>query len=321
MRFQNDPDFISSSYTADKYKDIKNAFHALALDERRAPFSPTLWTLPKHQKSTNLIQCWFPGVHINIGGGSDDGIKDRKGDLESMANTTFAWMVDRIQQYSNLEFDPLALHAIMRRYAHSLQELIKNAPEDVSGGEGKVHRGWGVGPIIDSFSGSQKLAGSAIRTPCQYAKAPNTLKTNEFIHPVVGHATDPALKTGYKPKALVDYERKAKGTNEGFEYVLRKDASASSWLWNYAFGKATKSPDGEQPTISIPEFKIPASPAPQKQSMERWLILRADRVGDDTQAGELQEVKSTSVRPTPARDFLRQLDKQHGIVGDYGEGQ
>lgn len=30
-----------------------------------------------------LKQVWFPGVHINSGGGSDDCIKDMKGDLES----------------------------------------------------------------------------------------------------------------------------------------------------------------------------------------------------------------------------------------------
>lgn len=29
-----------------------------------------------------LKQVWFPGVHINCGGGSDDCIKDMKGDLE-----------------------------------------------------------------------------------------------------------------------------------------------------------------------------------------------------------------------------------------------
>lgn len=73
--------------------EIENAFQALALDERRAPFSPTLWNIPSDNKKTNLIQCWFPGIHVNIGGGSDDGLKRTpKGDLESMANTTFAWM-------------------------------------------------------------------------------------------------------------------------------------------------------------------------------------------------------------------------------------
>lgn len=32
-----------------------------------------------------LKQVWFPGVHINCGGGSDDCITDMKGDLDSMS--------------------------------------------------------------------------------------------------------------------------------------------------------------------------------------------------------------------------------------------
>jgi hypothetical protein len=31
---------------------------------------------------SELLQVWFPGMHINIGGGSDDLLKDRKGDFE-----------------------------------------------------------------------------------------------------------------------------------------------------------------------------------------------------------------------------------------------
>lgn len=57
---------------------------------------------------TNLCQCWFPGVHINIGGGSDETLKEEKkseGDLESMANITFAWMVDRVREVSLLDFE------------------------------------------------------------------------------------------------------------------------------------------------------------------------------------------------------------------------
>ncbi len=59
---------------------IHNAYHALAIDERRKPFSPALWTAsdtaqPAAQK---VQQLWFPGVHSNIGGGYlDAGLSDR----------------------------------------------------------------------------------------------------------------------------------------------------------------------------------------------------------------------------------------------------
>ena len=31
---------------------------------------------------SKLLQVWFPGVHINVGGGSDDLLKEKKGDFE-----------------------------------------------------------------------------------------------------------------------------------------------------------------------------------------------------------------------------------------------
>ena len=48
-------------------KDIKHGRHAVALDEQRASFSPTLWSnVGKH---SDAKQVWFPGVHSNVGGG------------------------------------------------------------------------------------------------------------------------------------------------------------------------------------------------------------------------------------------------------------
>ncbi len=52
---------------------IENAFHAVAIDEHRKKFAPTLWTIKrttKHQRSIeNVEQRWFPGAHANVGGG------------------------------------------------------------------------------------------------------------------------------------------------------------------------------------------------------------------------------------------------------------
>lgn len=57
-----------------KYHDIElhptvlHAYHALAIDERRKPFAPSLWTRPDGWAGS-LEQVWFAGVHSNIGGG------------------------------------------------------------------------------------------------------------------------------------------------------------------------------------------------------------------------------------------------------------
>jgi hypothetical protein len=45
---------------------VKHARHALALDEQRAPFTPTLWD---EANSERVQQVWFPGSHMDVGGG------------------------------------------------------------------------------------------------------------------------------------------------------------------------------------------------------------------------------------------------------------
>ena len=57
---------------------ITHAYHALAIDERRHPFTPTLWFDKNVAPHQQVEQVWFPGVHSNIGGGYvDAGLSDR----------------------------------------------------------------------------------------------------------------------------------------------------------------------------------------------------------------------------------------------------
>ena len=57
---------------------IESAYHALAIDERRRPFRPTLWCARNVSSGQMVEQVWFPGVHTNIGGGYvDAGLSDR----------------------------------------------------------------------------------------------------------------------------------------------------------------------------------------------------------------------------------------------------
>ena len=53
---------------------IEHAYHALAIDEHRPDFSPTLWTAAPGDVAywRDLEQRWFPGAHANVGGGYDD---------------------------------------------------------------------------------------------------------------------------------------------------------------------------------------------------------------------------------------------------------
>ena len=67
---------------------VENAFHALAIDERRKTFAPTLWE-PNLQKGQTMEQVWFPGTHTDIGGGYKE---------SGLSNVTLNWMVDKAKK-------------------------------------------------------------------------------------------------------------------------------------------------------------------------------------------------------------------------------
>lgn len=56
---------------------IRHACHAVAVDEGRRPFAPSLWT-NRPAPGQNVEQLWFPGVHSDVGGGRpSSGLSDR----------------------------------------------------------------------------------------------------------------------------------------------------------------------------------------------------------------------------------------------------
>lgn len=59
---------------------VENAYHAIAIDERRGPFEPTLWTKPnsgRNEDDERVRQVWFSGVHSDVGGGyGETGLSD-----------------------------------------------------------------------------------------------------------------------------------------------------------------------------------------------------------------------------------------------------
>lgn len=96
------PGFLGQVFNRKKYQyhdvglnpQIQHAFHAVAIDERRKPFAPTLWHRPPGWTGV-LEQAWFPGVHSNVGGGySPDGL----------ANEALHWMIEKAEGLG-LEFD------------------------------------------------------------------------------------------------------------------------------------------------------------------------------------------------------------------------
>jgi uncharacterized protein (DUF2235 family) len=62
------------------------AYQALAIDEARGPFVPTLWNRQASASGQVLEQVWFAGVHSDVGGGYPDC---------SLAEIPLLWLVDK----------------------------------------------------------------------------------------------------------------------------------------------------------------------------------------------------------------------------------
>lgn len=73
---------------------VKHARHAIAIDEMRESFTPTLWS--KIHDGTDAKEMWFAGVHGDIGGGYSE-------PDSGLANTALKWMIDE-SAASGLQF-------------------------------------------------------------------------------------------------------------------------------------------------------------------------------------------------------------------------
>jgi len=75
--------------------DVQSAYHAMAIDERRSEFVPTLWTTPASAEQI-VEQIWFAGVHCDVGGGYPE---------HGLSDITLGWMMAKAAA-NGLTFDP-----------------------------------------------------------------------------------------------------------------------------------------------------------------------------------------------------------------------
>lgn len=83
------------------HPNVKKAFHAISIDERRAQFLPTLWTNSDGTLRANdnvVQQVWFPGVHSDVGGGYQEA---------QLSDITLSWMMHKAEE-CGLRFSPEA---------------------------------------------------------------------------------------------------------------------------------------------------------------------------------------------------------------------
>jgi uncharacterized protein (DUF2235 family) len=98
---------------------VANAYHALALDEKRRNFEPALWNADEKAKPINpdqvMEQVWFAGAHSNVGGGYPEcGLSD----------IALSWLIDK-SKICGLGFD----EAYLEKHIHPDHADILHNPK------------------------------------------------------------------------------------------------------------------------------------------------------------------------------------------------
>lgn len=63
---------------------IRNAYHAIAIDDERKTFHPILWNAEIDSSKQNMKQVWFSGMHTDVGGGYKE---------QELAGIPLVWLV------------------------------------------------------------------------------------------------------------------------------------------------------------------------------------------------------------------------------------
>ena len=117
-------------------RNVSVARHALAIDELRTDFEPTVW---QERAGMSLVQAWFVGAHSDLGGGYK---RDRDGTL--LSDLALEWMLKEASDNDlttetylrrDLQPNPLAtLHQSRRKF----YRLKRKYHRPIDHGHGKI---------------------------------------------------------------------------------------------------------------------------------------------------------------------------------------
>lgn len=155
-------------------KSVHHAFHAVAADEQRIDFTPTLW-----DPDPRVVQRFFPGAHGDVGGGYPEGEHSQLSDL------ALAWMAEQLK---------------------SVGVLFASDPPFASKGSalGPMHMPWTASPY--------DVRPAVPREFPPYSAAGNAISVDEALRERMAHTVatvtgtePPVTHTGpYLPIALVN---------------------------------------------------------------------------------------------------------------------
>jgi len=117
---------------------VEHAYHALALDERRKQFAPTLWRPAKPVSDKRLEQVWYAGVHSNIGGGYDP---------DGLANIPLHSMKNRAKSLG-LAFD----EAFLANYKPNPEGTMRQSRKGIYRMTRELRR-----PVLQAINGNERI--------------------------------------------------------------------------------------------------------------------------------------------------------------------
>jgi uncharacterized protein (DUF2235 family) len=166
---------------------VKNARHALSIDERRRTFVPTPWTnigelnreatgSASNRAGPPYLQQWFPGDHASVGGG---------GDVNGLWQATLVWVVEGAQA-CGLAIDPAGLEEYRDDIDYTVSVYCMKKPT-FSLSSLSLRR-WRDGPGEGDLSEVSEIAQRRLRAPAtslfeRRPYRPRTLRAviNSFI--------------------------------------------------------------------------------------------------------------------------------------------
>ena len=104
---------------------VRNAFFALALDEKRREFEPMLW-VNTESNTTTVQQCAFAGCHGDVGGGNPDA---------GLSTVSFLWMIAQITNVCKARFDNNAMFQFFQVFQYSSLHTDKDITQPRSIGD------------------------------------------------------------------------------------------------------------------------------------------------------------------------------------------
>ncbi|GAA4864799.1 T6SS phospholipase effector Tle1-like catalytic domain-containing protein [Actinomycetospora straminea] len=78
---------IAAFHDLELAPDVRHARQALAADERRGPYVPSVWPTPPPGRHASFAQVWFPGGHGDVGGGKP---------ATGLSDGALRWMIDQL---------------------------------------------------------------------------------------------------------------------------------------------------------------------------------------------------------------------------------